>query len=149
MESEVIYLPTLKDGVISLGDLWDCRTSVPVGNLFDKPLTRESVEAYPISTMSYTLERVKDLKDLMNTFHLSVSLSLEAMQGQIKFAGKASFDRESRKKFHEEMIVCNYETLTYAIRLINPTEFMSKIVKENLEEGKSLSRTHALPIFDL
>lgn len=90
MENSAIVLPTLKDGVISLGDLWDCRSSTAVGNLFDKPLTKDHLEAHPISVLNYNMQRVKKASDYVTEMHISVELGLECAGGAVQIKGKSS-----------------------------------------------------------
>lgn len=136
MENETIYLPLLENGVIAIGDLWDCREAKAEGTLFDKALTPDDIVSNPVQTFSYNLKRIKDSRDIIDEFHISVSLSLEAMGGAVKVNGKASFDADESKKYHQEEIVCSYETETNVIRLINANN-VSQRIRDELENGKN------------
>ena len=43
MEESIIILPVLANGVIALGDLWDCRNNVCPGSILDPNLSGETL----------------------------------------------------------------------------------------------------------
>lgn len=135
MEEAIFYIPLLEDGVITLGDMWDCRESKAVGSLFDTPLQPDDLVANSIQKNSYTLSRMKNAKDRLSEFHISVELGLEALGGAVKVNGKASFDRDEKKGFGQEEIVCSYQAYTSLIRLLT-TNNVSPTVREMLENGE-------------
>lgn len=143
VEQSVVILEPMKEGVIALGDLWDCRGNKCTGSLFDKSLTSEYMQADVISTLSYFMTRSKRASDISNLLKVSAALKCEMAMGKldIKIEGSGSYEKTENSKFNEESISVYYETTTYRVRVLPSVVTDGKVsetVKKNIMDGKEL-----------
>jgi len=109
VENESFELPFLENGVQNIGDLWDCRNSVPLNyNLFDN-LTDSHLVANVIGEKKTDLHYIKDTKDQLNIIKVDADAKLELLSGLIKAGGSLNFDMKSSaddafEKQHFDMI---------------------------------------------
>lgn len=135
MENQVILLPMMKDGVIALGDLYNCKTLLPMGNLFEKPLLRHHLEAHPIETMDYTMHRIRDYSDYSRTLKVSASLTVEMPLGgdSLKVSGSGAYEKSENSKAEEESIQLKYDVTTYRVRLLpSCMEHVTDLMLDNI-----------------
>ena len=97
MEDSSIDLPAcLENGVQSIGDLWDCRKSVPLNsNLLSQDLLDEK---------KTHLHHLKNTEDKMNQIDVNGEIKLELLAGLINAGGSAGFKKEkSSNDFFEKL----------------------------------------------
>ncbi len=71
VENSSFDLPITKNGVQSLGDLWDCRSSSCLNlNLFSKNLEENYLRVTSIRSKNYNLHHLKTTNDKLQTVHV-------------------------------------------------------------------------------
>ncbi len=117
VENESFELPFLENGVQNIGDLWDCRNSVPLNyNLFDN-LTDSHLVANVIGEKKTDLHYIKDTKDQLNIIKVDADAKLELLSGLIKAGGSLNFDMKSSADDAFEKQTFRYDLKSHTIQL--------------------------------
>jgi hypothetical protein len=87
IEETFLELPVIENGVVGLGDLWNCRESKPLHlNLFSKEIDNY-VKATPLSSKKFTSHHIKSSSDKLKTINVEGELSLDILCGLVKVGG--------------------------------------------------------------
>ncbi len=91
--SEILYLPPTAEGLVTIGDLWDSRSSSRVGfNLFGKSITKDGftnenpqvIQIGPSGrTELYEFKHMKDSSASANEIRLGAEITCELLGGKV------------------------------------------------------------------
>ena len=144
VEDESFDLPVLEKGVQDIGDLWDCRKSVPLNfNLFDN-LTKSHLRSTVIGEKKTMLHYLKSTNDKMNIIKVDAEAKLELLGGLIKVGGSLNFGMESSNDDAFEKQTFRYDLKSHTIQLRSQAkERINEHVKDQLMRGE-IQATHVV-----
>jgi hypothetical protein len=147
MEDTSFELPAcLENGVQSIGDLWDCRESVPLNlNLLSEELSDKYLRISPMNEKKTYLHHLKNTEDKLNKIDVNGEIKLELLAGVINAGGaSAGFKSEKSSNDFFEKIALQYDLKTYTVELLPSA---SKILNEHvykLIKDKEIKATHVV-----
>jgi hypothetical protein len=143
VEDEILNLPFLTDGVMELGDLWDCtRSAKAPGFLFTKKLTPEFIEESLIDRDYKKIVHVKTTSDKLDLLEVKGEMKLEVMTNIIKIKGSSEYKDEKKNNEMYEKFIYSYNYKTYGIRANDDSK---KLIDNDVIDqinGKHLKATH-------
>jgi hypothetical protein len=146
MEDTSFELPAcLENGVQSIGDLWDCRESVPLNlNLLSAKLSDEYLRITEMDEKKTFLHHLKNTEDKLNKIDVNGEIKLELLAGLINTGASVGFKSEKSSDDFFEKIALQYDLKTYSVELLPSA---SKILNEHvfkLIKEKKIKATHVV-----
>ncbi len=147
MEDISFELPAcIKNGVQSIGDLWDCRESVPLNlNLLSAELNDKYLRITEMGEKKTYLHHLKNTEDKLNKIDVNGEIKLELLAGLISVGGSAGFKKEKSSNDFFEKIALQYDLKTYSVELLPSAsdEVLNKHVFKLLN-NKEIKATHVV-----
>jgi hypothetical protein len=146
MEDTSFELPAcLENGVQSIGDLWDCRESVPLNlNLLSGELN-DKLRKSPMNQKKTHLHHLKNTEDKVNKIDVNGEIKLELLAGLINAGASAGFKSEKSSDDFFEEIAIQYDLKTYSVELLPSAsdEILNKHVLKLIKD-KKIKATHVV-----
>jgi hypothetical protein len=147
MEDTSFELPAcLENGVQNIGDLWDCRESVPLNlNLLSQELSGKYLTISPPKNEKKThLHHLKNTEDKLNKIDVNGEIKLELLAGLINAGASAGFKSEKSSDDVFEKIALQYDLKTYSVELPSASdEILNKHVLKLIKD-KKIKATHVV-----
>jgi len=147
MEDTSFELPAcIENGVQSIGDLWDCRESVPLNlNILSEELNDKYLRITEMDEKKTFLHHLKNTEDKLNKIDVNGGIRLELLAGLISASGSAGFKKEKSSNNFFEKIALQYDLKTYSVELLPSAsdEVLNKHVLK-LINNKEIKATHVV-----
>lgn len=143
VEEEILFLPHLTDGVMNLGDLWDCtRSKKSDDTLFTRKLTKDYIDFTLVDRDEKRAEHIKSVSDKLKLTDVKGEMSLELMTNLIKIKGSANYKDEQKEYEMSENFIYNYINKTHRLTVKKESKkLIDKSVIEKINK-KQLMATH-------
>lgn len=143
VEEEILFLPHLTDGVMNLGDLWDCtRSRKSDDTLFTEKLTKDYIDFTLVNRDEKRAEHIKSVSDKLKLIDVKGEMSLELMANLIKTKGSANYKDEQKDYEMSENFTYNYIYKTHCLTVKKESKkLIDKSVIEKINR-KKLKATH-------
>ena len=147
MEDTSFELPAcLENGVQSIGDLWNCRESVPLHlNLLSEELSDKYLRITEMDEKKTFLHHLKNTEDKLNKIDVNGEIKLELLAGLMNAGASAGFKSEKSSDDFFEKIALQYDLKTCSVELLPSAskevlnEHALKLIKE-----KKIKATHVV-----
>ncbi len=144
MEDTSFELPAgLDNGVQRIGDLWDCRESVPLNrNLLSGELNDLTIS--PMNLKKTHLHHLKNTEDKLDKIDVNGEIKLELLAGLINAGASAGFKSGKSSDDFFEAIALQYDLKTYSVELPSASdEILNKHVFKLIKD-KKIKATHVV-----
>jgi hypothetical protein len=144
IEDNCLELPVIENGVVGLGDLWNCQESKPLHlNLFKKKIEKY-VKATPLASKKFTSHHIRSSSDMLKTVDVGGEVSLDILCGLVKVGGSANFESKNSSDELFEKISFKLDMTTFSIELLpEGVKRLNKNVESQLESNQ-LHATHVV-----
>jgi hypothetical protein len=146
MEDTSFELPAcLENGVQSIGDLWDCRDSVPLNlNLLSEELSDTYLRISPMNQKKTHLHHLKNTEDKLDKIDVNGEIKLELLAGLIKADASAGFKKVNSSNDFSETIALQYDLKTYSVELLPSAKNKLNEHAFKLIKDKKIKATHVV-----